>query len=87
MSSNYSFFSLHILSSRFLIDDWIDFLEIFRVDITSNDLNRVFSFFRISLPVAEYGQFSFFKERFCPRMFSEVVVDRELKFSEMIDLK
>ena len=57
--SYYSFFH-HILSSRFLRDDWMDFLEIFRVYLLDYDLNTFFSsLFRFSLPFAKFGRFPF----------------------------
>ena len=71
---------------RFLRNGSIDFDEIFRGDVLSYELNSVFLFFEISLPVGKYGRFSVFKKSFCPAVFSKTVKDRVMKFSGMIDL-
>ena len=36
----YYYFFSHFLSQRFLRDDWMDLLEIFREDVTVDDADR-----------------------------------------------
>ena len=73
--SYYSFFH-HILSSRFLRDDWMDFLEIFRVYLLDYDLNTFFlHFFDFHFRSRNLADF-----RSCPLMFSKTVDDKDLNF-------
>ena len=78
---------LIIFSPIFCPGDFSEILEIFRVDVKVNEVDRFLLSSKKSLPVGKYGCFSFFKKRSCPCMFSKTVIDRDLKFSEGIDLE
>ena len=46
--------------------DFSEILEIFRVDVKVNEVDRFLLSSKNSLPVGKYGRFSFFKMRSCP---------------------
>ena len=58
--SSSSYFFPHFLSGRFLRDDLMDLLEIFRVDVKVNEVDRFLLSSKNSLPVGKYGRFSIF---------------------------
>ena len=66
ISSSYYYFFPHFLSGRFLRDDLMDLLEIFRVDVKVKEVDCFLLSSKYSLPVGKYGRFSFFKKRSCP---------------------
>ena len=62
VSSSYYLFPL-FLSGRFLRDDWMDLLEIFRVDVIYFGVYIFVVSLKKSLSVAKYGRFPSFKKK------------------------
>ena len=80
------FFFLQILCRRFLGDGPLDLGQIFRDDATSSEVCTAATIFKNLLPVGSYRRFTIFKSQFCRSGFTKTSKDRELKFSEMIEL-